>query len=100
MAEARQPGGKGDPDEIASRYSFEDQLATEELEGVRTKQLLRRVRALRVPPPSPRPHGHDLEKGDENWDHGSMMGQWTLTNEGEGRLRRAIPSASATRCPA
>jgi hypothetical protein len=90
MAEARKPGGQGDPDEIQARYASEDSLSREELEGIRTERLVRRARQLRVPLPSSRPSGHNDNDADENWDHGYMMGQWTLTNEGEGRLRRSI----------
>jgi hypothetical protein len=88
MAEAR---GKGiDPGEIHSRYSNEEQLIDEDIEGTRTERLLRRARALRVPLPSPRPHGLDAERGDENWYFGSIMGGWNLTAEGERRLRQTI----------
>jgi hypothetical protein len=87
MAEARDSQSTADPQEIEARYTSESDLAREELESVRTERIIRRARALRVPLPSLRPHA---QAGDENWDLGSVMGQWTLTDEGQARLRRAI----------
>jgi hypothetical protein len=83
-------GGRGEPAEVESRYGVESALVYEELEGIRTERLLRQARALRVPLPSLRPRGTDIEKEDENWTLGSTLGQWTLTDEGESRLRSAI----------
>jgi hypothetical protein len=97
LAEARRPSGPADRSEIESRYASETALVQEELEGIRTDRILRRARALRVPPPSARPHGHDFESADENWSLGSIMGQWTLTAEGETRLRRAIRAEEKAR---
>jgi hypothetical protein len=83
--------------EIDSRYSSLNDLTYEELESARTESLLRRARELRVPLPSSRPHGYDSEKEDENWTLGRTMGQWTLTDEGENRLRLAIRAEEKAR---
>ena len=58
MAAAR-TSREGDPQEIASRYSSEDELAQEELEAIRTQRLVQRAHALRVALPSPRPRTPD-----------------------------------------
>ena len=76
--------------ELESRFSHETQFAYEELDYATTERILRRARALRVPYPSARPRGHNPEDGDSNWAHGTIMGQWTLTEAGEAQLRRAI----------
>ena len=94
MAEARKRGEE-DTGEIASKYSFEEDYASEELENIRTESVLRRARALRVSvPPRPR-NGNPMSatpetEGDENWYLGNTMRQWTLTSVGEQRLRQAI----------
>ena len=88
IEEARK--GNGDRQEIESRYAFEHNYTAEEMESIRTERLLRRARALRVPLPSRRPSGFNYEDEDENWSLGSAIGEWTLTQEGEARLRQSI----------